>query len=121
MYRELLGVTRCLQALVEQYKGKFVVLQINDAMNLLGVINRGSHELSLNTLDRELFWFGLQHKIIILVEWVPRKANAFADDTSEWLIPYVFSPSRPFFNMLDNRWGPHTIDIFYINENNLCE
>jgi hypothetical protein len=55
MYRELLGVTRCLQALVEQYKGKFVVLQINDAMNLLGVINRGSHELSLNTLDRELF------------------------------------------------------------------
>jgi len=73
----MLGVTRCLQALVEQPTGKFVVLQA-DAMNLLGIVNRGSPKLSLNALTRELFWFCLQHTIIISIEWVPREANAFA-------------------------------------------
>jgi hypothetical protein len=53
-YRELLGVNRCLQALLDRCKGKFVVLQV-DAMNLLGIINRGSPKLPLNTLARELF------------------------------------------------------------------
>jgi hypothetical protein len=54
----MLGVPRCLQVLVEQCKGKFVVLQV-DAINLLGVVNRGSPKLSLNALARELFWFCL--------------------------------------------------------------
>ncbi len=50
-YRELLGVTRCLQSLVIQCQGKFVVLQ-TDAMNLLVIVNRGSSKLPLNTLAR---------------------------------------------------------------------
>ena len=46
-YREFLGVTRSLQSLITQCKGKFVVLQ-TDAMNPLGIINRGSSKLPLN-------------------------------------------------------------------------
>jgi hypothetical protein len=53
-YRELLGVIRCLQSLIEICKGKLVVVQI-DAMNLLGIVNRGSSRLAFNTLARELF------------------------------------------------------------------
>jgi hypothetical protein len=119
-YRELLGVNRCLQALLDKCKGKFVVLQV-DAMNLLGIINRGSPKLPLNVLARELFWFCLLHKITISVEWVPRESNAFADEISKMLIPDDWSISRSFFNWLDFKWGPHTIDLFSSNENNLCE
>ena len=60
-YRELLGLTCCLQSLVAQCKNKFVVLQ-TDAMILLGIINHGRSKLSLNVLARELFGFALNLK-----------------------------------------------------------
>ncbi len=53
-FRELLGVIRCLQALVHLCIGKFVVVQV-DAQNLLGIINRGSNKLAINKLARDLF------------------------------------------------------------------
>ena len=85
-YRELLGVIRCLQSLIEICKGKLVAVQI-DAMNLLGIVIRGSPKLALSTLARELFWFCLSYTIVLLIEWVPRESNSFADDISMWLIP----------------------------------
>jgi len=118
-YRELLGVTRCLQSLIAQCKGKFVVLQ-TDAMNLLGIINRGSSKLPLNDLARELFWYCLEFKIRLIIEWVPREENAIADEISKWLIPDDSSISQGYFAMIDNRWGPHSCDMFSSNENNLC-
>jgi hypothetical protein len=118
-YRELLGVTRCLQSLIGICKGKMVVVQV-DAMNLLGIVNRGSPRLALNTLARELFWFCLSNKIILSIEWVPRKNNTIADDISKWLIPDDYSISPPYFFMFDSKWGPHTCDVFSSNENNQC-
>ena len=64
-------MSRCLQAMVHVCEGKFVVFQI-DAQNLLGVVNRGSPRLKLNELARELFRFCLEHRITIMIEWVPR-------------------------------------------------
>ena len=43
--------------MVHVCEGKFVVCQVDDAQNLLGVVNRGSPRLILNELARELFWF----------------------------------------------------------------
>ena len=53
-YWELLGVSRCLQAMVHMCEGRFVVLQV-DAANLLGIVNRGSPKLVINEMARELF------------------------------------------------------------------
>jgi len=72
-------------------------------------------------LARELFWFCLLHKITISVEWVPREANMFADEISKMLIPDDWSICTSYFNWLDDKWGPHSIDLFSSNENNLCE
>ena len=85
-FRELLGVLRCLQALVHLCIGKFVVVQV-DAQNLLGIINRGSGKLAINKLARDIFWFGLVNGITLSVEWVPREENVFADELSKLLIP----------------------------------
>ena len=119
IFRELLGVIRCLQSLIEICKNKLVVVQV-DAMNLLGIVNRGSPNLALNTLARELFWLCLSHKITILFELVPKEINAFADEIFKWLIPDDYSISRPYFSMLDCKWRPHTCDLFSTNENNHC-
>jgi hypothetical protein len=92
-----------------------------DAMNLLGIINRGSPKLPLNILARELFWFCLLHKITISREWVPRESNAFTDEISQMSIPDDWSICCSYFNWLDIKCGPHTVDLFSSNENNLCE
>ncbi len=55
-YRELLGVLRCLQAMVYLCEGKFVMFHV-EAQNLLGVVNHGNPRLRLHELARELFWF----------------------------------------------------------------
>ncbi len=86
-YRELLGVLRCLQAMIYMCEEKFVIFQA-DARNLLGIVNRGSPRLKLNSLARELLWFGLEHRNTLNVERVPREENTLADELSNLLIPY---------------------------------
>ncbi len=88
-------------------------------MNLLGIVNRGSYNLPLNILARELFWFCLKFTLKIVIEWVPREENGVADEISKWLIPDDSSIFRQYFDMIDHRWGPHTCDIFSSNEKNL--
>jgi hypothetical protein len=118
-YRELLGVFRCLQAMISLCHGKFVVFQV-DAQNLLGIVNRGSPRLKLNALARDLFWFGLEHRITLSVEWVPREENTLADELSKLLIPDDSMLSRAFFRKLEERFGPHSVDLFASGANNQC-
>ena len=101
-YRELLGVSRCLQAMVLVCEGRFVVLQV-DAVNLLGIINRGSPKLIIDELARELCWFCFRLRITATMESVPREENAFADNISKMLIPKDLMISREFFLLLDGR------------------
>ncbi len=54
MYRELLGVSMCLHAMMQLCAGKIVVFQA-DAQNLVGLDNRGSPRLELNEMARDLF------------------------------------------------------------------
>ena len=96
-YRELLGVSRCLEAMVHMCEGRFVVLQV-DAQSLLGIVNRGSPKLNINELAREL---SLHHYITISMEWVPREENAFANDISKMLILEDSMLSRRFFGLLE--------------------
>jgi hypothetical protein len=59
-----------------------------DAQNLLEIVNRGSPRLKLmNALARDLFWFGLEHRITLNAEWVPRRESTFEDELLKLLIP----------------------------------
>jgi len=118
-YQELMGVYLCMQSLVHRCEGRFVALQM-DAQNLLGIVNRGSPKLIINELARELFWFCLRHRITTNVEVVPREENAFADGISKMLIPKDSMMSERFFGLLNERWGPHTVDLFSSGANNEC-
>ncbi len=119
-YRELLGVLRCLRAMLRVCAGKCVVFQV-DAQNLLGIVNRGSPRLNINELARELFWLCVEQDITINVEWVPREENALADELSKLLIPSDWMVGRAIFGRLEERWGSYTVDLFTSSENNQCE
>jgi len=66
-YRELLGVLRCLRALMHLCEGKFVVFQV-DVEILLGIVNRRSAKLHINVVARELFWLCVERDIALSVE-----------------------------------------------------
>ena len=118
--REFIGVLSCLQSMVHFCARKFVVFQV-DAHNLLGIVNRMSPRLKLNTLAREIFWFGLEHHITLAAEWVSKEENILTDELSKMLIPDDYNLSRKYFCQLDDRFGPHSIDLFSSNANNLCD
>jgi hypothetical protein len=108
-----------MQSLTHLCADIFVVFQV-DAKNLLGIVNRGSPRLNLNALARELFWLGLDHRITLTVEWVPREQNTQADELSKLLIPEDCSLGMTIFLQLEDRWGCHFVDLFASNANNLC-
>jgi hypothetical protein len=77
-YEELIGVLRCLRALMHLCEGKFVVFQV-DAENLLGIVNRGSAKLHINVVVRELLWLCVERDITLSVEWVPRELHSIVN------------------------------------------
>ncbi len=87
----------------------------------LGNINRGGNMLAINKLAGDLFWFGLVNGITLSVEWVPREENAFADELSKLLISDDWKLAPMFFNLLEVRWGPHSVDLFASSDNAQCE
>jgi hypothetical protein len=99
---------------------KFVVFQV-DAQNLLGILNRGSPRLKLNALARVFFWFGLEHRITLTVEWVTREENTLANELSKLLIPDDSMLSHAFFRKLEELFGSHSVDLFASGANNQCE
>jgi hypothetical protein len=103
--------------MVHLCEGEFVVFQ-EDAHNLLGIVNRESSRLKLNALARELFWLGLEHGISLTVEWVPREEYTLADELSKLIIPDDCMSGRPFFRLLEERWGRHSVDLFALSANN---
>ncbi len=111
---------RFLQAMVHLCEGKFVVFQV-DAQNLLGVVNRGSPRLMLNELARGLFWFCLESRMTITVECVPREEDALADELSKLIVPDDWMLRRELYQQLEDRWGPHLVDLFASNANNQRE
>ena len=88
---------------------------------MLGIVNHESPRLKLNALARQLFWFGLENRITLSVEWVPTEENTFADEVSKLLIPEDFSLIRRYFGQLEDPFGPHSINLFSSNENNRCD
>ncbi len=119
-HRELLGVLRCLRAMLQVCAVKIAVFQL-DARNLLGMVNRGSPRLNTNEMARDLFWLCVERDITIKLEWVPREDNALADEMSKLLIPRDWMVGRETFGRMEERWGSHTVDFFASSENNQCD
>ncbi len=92
-----------------------------DAQDLTGVVIHGSPRMRLNDLEWELFWFVLERRIVMSVEWVPREQNTLADDLSKRIIPDDKMLRRKLFQQLEQHWGRHLVDIFAFNANNQCE
>ena len=74
----------------------------------------GSMHFELHLLARDIFSFCYNHGIYLEIDWVPcflnnrDKADCLSKivDNDDWkIVPEIFQ-------LLDSRWGPHTVDCF---------
>jgi hypothetical protein len=54
----------------------------------------------------------VKNKIILLCEWIPRAQNTTVDKISRIVDLDDWQLSPKLFQILDKKWGPHTIDRF---------
>ena len=83
----------------------------------------GSINPVLQHFAEAIFEICRQNNIILSVDWIPRTENQKADaisrladavDIDDWGI------STEFFQILNNKWGPFTVDLFANFYNNKC-
>ena len=113
-WRELLAVDHALKSFLSeiQYsKVKFFV----DNKSAARILDVGSMKYELHRIAMDVFFLCITNGISLEIEWIPRTENEAADavsreaavvDTDDWSI------TKNFFNILNNRWGPLTIDCF---------
>jgi len=73
-------------------------------------------------LDLHLLSFGIHAfcknlDIVLQVQWIPRELNVEADALSREIDLDDWGVAQDFFNMIDQIWGPHSVDRFADNFN----
>jgi hypothetical protein len=122
-YRELIGVQYALESFLPKIKFSHVKILV-DNQAAVRIIDTGSMKEELHKFAMSVFNTCLHNSISLSVEWIPRELNEAADlasreaevvDTDDWQI------SDEFFHILNNMWGPLTIDIFANSYNKKLE
>ena len=120
-WRELQAVQKILPRLISSLERKSVRWN-TDNKNVVTILTGGSMKPSLQYIAVQIFNYLIDHDIIIFPEWIPRQLNVRADllsrqpyyDSDDWQISDVM------FSILDNAWGPFTVDRFATDFNAKC-
>ena len=75
-------------------------------------IAAGSSKPHLQGIAVEIFNLCMRHDIEIELEWIPRDKNEKADYLSRIVNHDGWSLNPLLFQLVDSRWGPHTVDRF---------
>ena len=118
-WREVEAVRRVLQSNVEILRNKHVKL-LSDNKNVSSVLQIGSRQSDLQKLALDTYHICEKESIIISPEWIPREDNIRADNLSRCTDSDDWSVKWWVFEMLDKKWGPHSVDRFASHFNNKC-
>ena len=115
-YREVYAILYALSALKSIHKGE-TILWYTDNWAASKIIRKGSPKPELHEMAEKIFELCKQHHIKLLVEWVPRELNEYADYLSKIVDHDDWVTTSIFFKYLEEKWGPHTIDRFASSSN----
>ena len=116
--REILAVRNVLQSFAPKLAGLCVKWH-TDNQNVARIISVGSRKSGLQSEAKRICEICVHHGISIEPEWVPRSSNASADYLSRIVDFDDWSVSPHIFRFLDLKWGPHSIDRFADEHNDL--
>lgn len=92
------------------------VLVKTDNQAVAGLVSRGGSKSKnadhLHTEVQNLFWYCIDARITLLVEWIPREENKLADQLSKFIDSDDWKVHPRYFAQLNRDWGPFTVDLF---------
>ena len=83
-----------------------------DNQNVERIISNGSRVPSLQAEAVAIYELCMQHFVRFSVQWIPRDMIQRADYLSKFVCRDDYRLDAQVFAQLDERWGPHTIDVF---------
>ena len=113
-WRELENVRFSLTAMVEQLQGRTVTFLVDNS-SAVQIIQNGSMKEVCHKLALDINEFCSDNSIVLNAQWIPRGENKDADelsrladllDTDDWGL------SSSFFKLLNNKFGPFSVDCF---------
>ena len=118
-WRELEAIRRIIKDCSEFFINREVIWN-TDCKNLLYIMNKGSKIPELNERACQIAMFCRKNNLELVLNWINRKFNYIADYLSRCYDSDDWSISKWFFEILDSKLGPFTIDRFASNYNSKC-
>lgn len=115
-WRELKTVELALTSFAPTLQGK-PVAWLTDNANVVSIVHAGSKVTELHHLALRIFHVCVSFGISLEMKWIPRNLNANADHLSRIIDIDDYTINDDVFQMLDFKWGPHTVDRFACSYN----
>ena len=110
-WRELRAAYRVVQAFLSHVQGQSCLMRI-DNQAAVHILQKGSRRSHLQVEALAMYELCRQSGVRLAVEWVPREENALADEYSKIVDEDDWGVGPHIFRLLDQLWGPHTVDCF---------
>ena len=110
-WRELCAIEFALESFCTVLKNSHVKW-FTDSQAAAKIVEVRSMRTDLHTLALRIFEICIKHKILLDIQWVPRSEVERADFISRIIDADDWQISNSCFALLENLWGPHTIDCF---------
>ena len=78
----------------------------------MSIVNKGSKVAELQAVSLRIFEKCMSNGINIDLRWIPRDDNYVADEISKIIDYDDYTINDDIFVVLDESWGPHTVDRF---------
>lgn len=115
-WRELRAVELTLQSLVSDLSGHRVKW-FTDNQNVAHILLVGSRKPELQAGVFRIFCMCFCNAIVLEPQWVPREDNVIADELSRIIDLDDWQLNPVVFSIVDDRWGPHSVDRFAADYN----
>ena len=110
-FRELKAIYYVLLSYVTQLRHKRVKI-FTDNQGAARIVAIGSSKIYLQAIAMDIFNLCLSNSIVLEAQWIPRSLNEKADLLSRFVDKDDWSINPSVFQVIDAKWGPHTIDRF---------
>ena len=110
-WRELTAVYRVLHSMAAKLRDSRV-RWFTDNQNVVRILQVGSRKEHLQKVALEVFSLSMINHIHLEPEWIPRELNERADYLSRILDYDDWKLNPAVFSVLQQVWGPHTVDRF---------
>ncbi len=111
-FRELLAVLKCLQSFGASIRNLHVQV-ISDNITTVACLSKlGTPSPLLHALMTTIFVHCHHQNVTLSAKWLAGRHNQRADHLSRTLSTYEWQLHPGVFQMVEDMWGPHTVDRF---------